>query len=82
MVQVKLIWRNNVAKQARGTAEEPVQVISTEQGPEVEVGFLLCRSSDGRGSSSFSLGDRALRDKKHSSICSRSESVHPSSGLG
>ena len=35
------LQRNIAAKQARGAAEEPVQVISTEQGPEVEVG-LLC----------------------------------------
>ena len=39
-IQVNL-QRNIIAKQIRDTAEEPVQVVSTEQGLEVEVG-LLC----------------------------------------
>ena len=36
------LQRNIVAKRARSVAEEPVQVISTEQGLEVEVGLLCC----------------------------------------
>ena len=43
-------------------------MISTEQGPEVEVGHLCYTDDDDRFDSSVSPGDRALRDKEHSSI--------------